>query len=82
MVSAQNQTPGSSLSIFINPGNPGWRELASAFYALVRGDECEFYALGAWLKDTGVGVRCQAYRLTADHRCLEEAGYLLTGTRA
>ena len=65
----------------MKPTDPGWRELAVAFYALAHNDERRFHALDAWLKDTEVGLLCQEYILTGDHERIEEAGYLLTGTK-
>ena len=65
----------------MKPGDPGWRKLASAFYFLAHNDEREFHALDAGLKDTEVGLLCQEYILTKDHQRIEEAGYLLTGTK-
>jgi hypothetical protein len=62
-------------------GDKDWRKLTSAFYSLAHGDPKEFNALEPRLKNTGVGRLCSEYIQTRDRQFIEDAGYLLTGTK-
>ena len=62
-------------------GDPDWRKLAIAFYALAHQDPQPYHALEPYLKDTEVGRLCARYLDSQDHQLLDQAGYLLTGTR-
>ena len=62
-------------------GSKDWRKLAFAFYSLAHNDSRDFEALEQRLKDTEVGRLCAEYIESRDHQLIEQAGYLLTGTK-
>jgi hypothetical protein len=62
-------------------GDPDWRKLAFAFFSLAHNDPKDFEALEPWLKQTPVGRLCAEYIETRNHELIEQAGYLLTGTK-
>ncbi len=58
-----------------------WKKLAYAFYALAHNDQKAFDELEPRLKNTPVGKLCSEYIRSRDHQLIEQAGYLLTGTK-
>jgi len=56
-----------------------WRKLANAFYALAHNDESEWRSLPSELKDSDVGILCEAYLKTYDSSLINQAGELLAG---
>jgi hypothetical protein len=62
-------------------GDKDWRKLAFAFYSLAHNDPKDFHALEPRLKNTEVGRLCSQYIQSKDHKLIEQAGYLLTGTK-
>ena len=58
-----------------------WQKLAFAFFSLAHNDQRDFDALEPRLRETEVGRLCTEYIETQDHRLIERAGYLLTGTK-
>ncbi|MBN1669335.1 MAG: hypothetical protein JW862_19750 [Anaerolineales bacterium] len=62
-------------------GSSDWRKLAIAFYALAHQDPRPFKALPPSLQDSQIGQLCTAYLQSGDPALLDQAGYLLTGTR-
>jgi hypothetical protein len=62
-------------------GDKEWRKLAMAFYDLAHNDAKRFKALEPRLRNTEVGRLCAAYIRLKDHALIEQAGYLLTGTK-
>jgi hypothetical protein len=65
----------------VEKGDKDWRKLALAFYSLAHNDAKDFKALEPELKNTEVGRLCSEYLQTGDYQIIEQAGYLLTGTR-
>lgn len=57
-----------------------WTTLALAFYALANGSRIEYDRLSAPLRESPVGKLCAQYLETGDHRLLDQAGVLLTGS--
>lgn len=62
-------------------GDEDWWELAFAFYSLAHNDPRDFNQLEPRLKNTEVGRLCAQYMQSGDQRFIEQAGYLLTGTK-
>jgi hypothetical protein len=62
-------------------GDKTWRQLAFAFYAVAHNDFELFEALPQEQKDSEVGRLCQQYMRNKDSQLLDQAGYLLTGTK-
>lgn len=65
----------------MNQADQDWRRLAFALYALAHNDPGDFDALEPRLKNTEVGRLCSEYIRSGDHQFIEQAGYLLTGTK-
>lgn len=62
-------------------GDKDWWKLAFAFFSLAHNDPKDFNALEPELKDTEVGRLCSEYLQSKDYQLIEQAGYLLTGTK-
>jgi len=62
-------------------GDKNWKKLAFAFFSLAHNDQRDFDALDPGLKNTEIGKLCSEYIHTKNIKFIEQAGYLLTGTR-
>lgn len=58
-----------------------WKALASAFFALAHGSRSEYDALPDVLRDSQVGKLCGLYLDNRDPELLDQAGFILTGSR-
>jgi len=56
-----------------------WKKLANAFYALAHNDDKAWQKLPQELKNSDVGVLCEAYLETKDSDLIHQAGELLAG---
>ncbi|MGN6828826.1 hypothetical protein [Paucibacter sp. M5-1] len=59
--------------------NSKWKQLAAAFYGLAHNDPELWNALPVELRQTDVGLLCEAYLRSRDWTHIDQAGKLLAG---